>query len=158
MMKPREDERNKAQGRDGGFVTGLSISQRLDRHKDMLSIAIAIVLAFVQTGDARPYVPPARRSMGGRRHSPEPAGEVQLSWEWTLDRQFLRLTFVNQMGTVRRFEGHAYYRATSDGRYRGTWFDNSGMVRPIEARRDGTALVATWGIVGRLKSEKRPTA
>ncbi len=111
----------------------------------MLSIAIAIVLAFVQTGTPDPmFLQLAGRWAGEGTVLNQPA-KVQLSWEWTLDRQFLRLTFVNQMGTVRRFEGHAYYRATSDGRYRGTWFDNSGMVRPIEARRDGTALVATWG-------------
>ena len=32
-----------------------------------------------------------------------------------------------------------------DGRYRGMWFDNSGMFRPLEARRDGDALVSKWG-------------
>ena len=72
------------------------------------------------------------------------AANVRLTWEWTLDGRFLRLTFQNQMGP-RRFEGHAYYRALGDGRYRGTWFDNSGMIRPIEARQDGDALIAAWG-------------
>ena len=32
-----------------------------------------------------------------------------------------------------------------DGRYRGMWFDNSGMFRPLDARRDGDALVSKWG-------------
>jgi hypothetical protein len=72
------------------------------------------------------------------------AARVELKWEWTLDGQFLRLTFANQMGP-RRFEGHAYYRALGDGRYRGTWFDNSGMIRPIDARRDNDAIVSQWG-------------
>ena len=40
---------------------------------------------------------------------------VTLTWDWTLDGQFLRLTFNNQMGP-RRFEGHAYYRAVGKGR------------------------------------------
>ena len=70
---------------------------------------------------------------------------VQLTWEWTLDGRFLRLTFVNQMGSSRRFEGHAYYRPVGEGRYRGTWFDNSGMIRPIEASRVDESLVAKWG-------------
>jgi len=70
---------------------------------------------------------------------------VRLTWEWTLDGRFLRLTFVNQMGPSRRFEGHAYYRALGDGRYRGMWFDNSGMIRPIEASREGDSLIAKWG-------------
>ena len=43
------------------------------------------------------------------------------------------------------FEGHAYYRAVGEGRYRGMWFDNSGMFRPLDARRDGDALVSKWG-------------
>jgi hypothetical protein len=73
------------------------------------------------------------------------AARVEMSWEWTLDRQFLRLTFTNQLGPSRRFEGHAYYRALGKGRYRGTWFDNSGMVRPIDAVQDEDAVVATWG-------------
>jgi hypothetical protein len=70
--------------------------------------------------------------------------EVRISWEWTLDGRFLRLTFLNQIGP-RRFEGHAYYKAIDDGRYRGTWFDNTGAIRPIEARREGDAIVARWG-------------
>lgn len=69
---------------------------------------------------------------------------VRLTWEWTLDGQFLRLTFANQMGP-RRFDGHAYYRAIRAGEYRGMWFDSSGMMRPITARAEGDALVARWG-------------
>jgi hypothetical protein len=45
------------------------------------------------------------------------------------------------------FEGHAYYRALGNGRYRGMWFDNSGMFRPLDARADGDTLVAKWGTV-----------
>jgi hypothetical protein len=71
--------------------------------------------------------------------------QVEMSWEWTLDKQFLRLTFVNRMGPSRRFEGPAYYRAVSAGRYRGSWFDNSGAIRPIVAVQDGEAMVSTWG-------------
>ena len=70
--------------------------------------------------------------------------EVRLTWVWVLDGEFLQLTFVNSMGK-RRFEGHAFYRALGDGRYRGWWFDNSGMMRPIDAVTDGDAIVATWG-------------
>jgi hypothetical protein len=80
------------------------------------------------------------------------SASVRLTWDWTLDGRFLRLTFENQMGP-RRFEGHAYYRALGDGRYRGTWFDNSGMIRPIDARRDGDALVAAWGTADTERGE-----
>lgn len=111
----------------------------------MFSILTAIVLAFVQTPTPDPMFLQLAGRWAGEGTVLNLPSNVQLTWEWTLDRQFLRLTFVNQMGSVRRFEGHAYYRATADGRYRGTWFDNSGMIRPIEARRDGSAIVATWG-------------
>jgi len=70
--------------------------------------------------------------------------KISVGWTWELGGQFLRLTFRNEMPKS-TFEGHAYYRATDDGRYRGMWFDNSGMFRPLEARRDGDALVSKWG-------------
>ena len=82
----------------------------------------------------------------------ETSAVVTLSWEWTLDGQFLRLNFTNQMGP-RRFEGHAYYRAVGKGQYRGTWFDNSGMIRPIDAKQSDDALVANWGTADTERGE-----
>ena len=38
-----------------------------------------------------------------------------------------------------------YYRPTADGQYRGMWFDNAGLLRPLAAMRDGDALVSKWG-------------
>ena len=70
--------------------------------------------------------------------------KIEMTWSWELGGQFLRLTFRNEMPKS-VFEGHAYYRASGDGRYRGMWFDNSGMFRPLDARRDGDALVSKWG-------------
>ncbi len=74
--------------------------------------------------------------------------QIEMTWEWTLGGRFLHLTFRNDMGStpkVTRFEGQAFYSAVSDGRYRGMWFDNSGMMRPIEAVSEGEALVSKWG-------------
>lgn len=74
--------------------------------------------------------------------------KIQMEWAWELSGQFLKLTFRNEFGTapkVNVFEGHAYYRAAGNGRYRGMWFDNSGMFRPLDARREGDALVSLWG-------------
>ncbi len=71
-----------------------------------------------------------------------------MEWAWQLNGQFLKLSFKNQMGTAPKinvFEGHAYYRPVAGGGYRGMWFDNSGMFRPLDARRDGDALVSQWG-------------
>ena len=70
--------------------------------------------------------------------------KVSLNWSWELSGQFLRLTFRNEMPKA-LFEGHAYYRASGEGRYRGMWFDNSGMFRPLDATRQDDALVSKWG-------------
>ena len=73
---------------------------------------------------------------------------IQMSWSWELGGRFMRLTFRNEMGTAPKiavFEGHAYYRPAGDGQYRGMWFDNAGMFRPLDAKRDGDALVSKWG-------------
>jgi len=70
--------------------------------------------------------------------------KISLTWTPELGGQFLRLTFRNEMPKT-TFEGHAYYRPTGDGGYRGMWFDNSGLFRPLDARRDGEALVSKWG-------------
>lgn len=70
--------------------------------------------------------------------------KISMTWSWELAGQFMRLTFRNEMPKA-TFEGHAYYGATANGQYRGIWFDNSGMLRPLDARRDGDALIAKWG-------------
>jgi hypothetical protein len=70
--------------------------------------------------------------------------KIEMAWTWELGGQFLKLSFKNEMPKA-VFEGHAYYRAVGEGRYRGMWFDNSGMFRPLEALRDGDALVSRWG-------------
>ena len=70
--------------------------------------------------------------------------KIEMVWSAELGGQFVRLAFRNEMPKS-VFEGHAYYRAFGDGRYRGMWFDNSGMFRPLEARRDGEALISKWG-------------
>jgi hypothetical protein len=76
------------------------------------------------------------------------SSKIEMEWAWILGGQFFHLAFRNEMGSppkVTLFEGKAYYRAIGEGRYRGTWFDNSGMTRPIEAVRSGDALVSRWG-------------
>jgi hypothetical protein len=70
--------------------------------------------------------------------------KISITWTWELGGQFLRLSFRNEMPKS-VFEGHAYYRAVGERRYRGMWFDNAGMFRPLDAHRDGDALVSKWG-------------
>lgn len=70
--------------------------------------------------------------------------KISLSWQSELDGQFMRLAFKNEMPKT-TFEGQAYYRPSGPDRYRGMWFDNAGMFRPLEAHRDGDALISKWG-------------
>ena len=70
---------------------------------------------------------------------------VEIEWSRTLEARFMKLTFVSHIGPSRRFEGHAYYQPSSQGRFRATWFDSSGQVRPIAATGTEVALVAAWG-------------
>ena len=74
---------------------------------------------------------------------------LQLKWEWVLGNKFLRLSLNNTMragnGQTRIFEGHAYYRSTSERKYEGKWFDSRGQAFPITAINEGDALVSSWG-------------
>jgi hypothetical protein len=112
-----------------------------------LALTLAPSLMAAQTADDPLLVQLAGAWSGQGMVLGMPA-RLEMEWTWTLNRQFLRLTFRNVMGDApksRVFEGHAYYRAMGGGRYRGTWFDNSGAIRPIEARAEGNAIVAEWG-------------
>lgn len=110
----------------------------------MPKLIVVLALVALQSAATDPMLARLAGDWSGEGTVLETRAEVRLTWAWALDGQFLQLTFVNDMGK-RRFEGHAYYRALGNGRYRGWWFDNSGMMRPIDAIRDGEAIVATWG-------------
>lgn len=76
------------------------------------------------------------------------ASTVEMQWTPTLGRRFVRLTFASHIGPApktQHFEGHAYYEVRPDGRVRATWFDSSGLTRPIDATVDAASLVAAWG-------------
>lgn len=73
---------------------------------------------------------------------------VEMQWTPVLDGRFVRLTFASHIGPppkTQHFEGHAYYEVRSDGRVRATWFDSSGLTRPIDATVAAASLVAVWG-------------
>ncbi|HWI17237.1 MAG TPA: hypothetical protein VNT81_05795 [Vicinamibacterales bacterium] len=111
-----------------------------------MHLLLALVL-FVQTAPDALLGRLAGQWAGTGTVLNQPA-KIEMAWTWELGGRFLKLTFRNEMGTAPKlsvFEGHAYYRATADGRYRGMWFDNSGMFRPLDANREGDALVSKWG-------------
>jgi lipocalin len=77
------------------------------------------------------------------------AANMQLKWEWVLNKKFLRLSLKNEMsapnGQKQVFEGQAYYQATAADKYEAHWFDSRGVTFPIKAHLEGDALVALWG-------------
>ncbi len=75
------------------------------------------------------------------------ASKVEMQWTSVLDGRFVRLTFTSHIGPppkTQRFEGHAYYAVGESGRVGATWFDSSGLTRPIAARVEAAALVSAW--------------
>ena len=108
-----------------------------------LVLALVIVAgAVVQTGND-PLFARFEGSWNGTGTVLNQPSKISLTWTWELSGQFLRLVFRNEMPKT-TFNGHAYYRPSGGG-YRGMWFDNAGMFRPLDARRDGDALVSKWG-------------
>ena len=116
-----------------------------------LLLSFVLMAGFAQPG-ADPLLSRFAGQWSGTGTVLNQPSKIEMTWSWELGGQFLRLTFRNEMPKS-AFEGHAYYRATGDpsttlragGRYRGVWFDNAGMIRPIEATSDGDALVSKWG-------------
>lgn len=109
-------------------------------------LLLALVVAFQVSGDS--LLTRLAGKWSGTGTVLNQPSRIEMAWNWELGGQFLRLTFRNEMGVAPKinvFEGHAYYRPVGAGRYRGMWFDNSGMLRPVEATGDGEALVSTWG-------------
>ncbi len=107
-----------------------------------MHLLLALVLALQTTVD--PLLSRLLGEWSGTGTVLSQPSKIEMSWSAELGGQFVRLTFRNEMPKS-LFEGHAYYRALGEGRYRGMWFDNSGMFRPLEARRDGDALISKWG-------------
>jgi hypothetical protein len=112
-----------------------------------LTLSCVLALLVAQAG-ADPLLSRLAGRWAGSGKALDQSSRIEMSWNWELGGQFLRLTFRNEMGVAPKvsvFEGHAYYRSLGDGRYRGMWFDNSGMFRPLDARREGDAVVSKWG-------------
>ena len=112
----------------------------------LLSLALAAGLVWQSAKD--PLLSRLAGQWSGTGTVLNQPAKIEMEWAWELGGQFLKLSFKNEMGAppaTRVFEGHAYYKATGEKRYRGMWFDNSGMFRPLEASGEADALVSQWG-------------
>lgn len=123
------------------------------RHGWTAALMLACVAAGLPAAAQSPAAPAdvVQRLVGRWTGSGTILGQpstLELQWTRVLDGKFVRPTHVSRIGPAPKtttFEGHAYYEAQPAGGYRATWFDSSGLTRPITAAAAGDALVASWG-------------
>ncbi len=125
---------------------------RMHRTVAIVSLLVSLGSAFVVAQRAPATGPGVLAKLEGQWEGPgiilgQPS-RLQIEWSRVLAGRFFRLTHTSRIGAEpnsRHFEGHAYYQAVADGRYRATWFDSTGLVRPIDAAGQEDELVAAWG-------------
>ncbi len=109
-----------------------------------MHLLLSLVLAFQAV--VRHPADPVRRPVVWDRNRPQPAVEDCDDLDAGAWRAIPATDVPERNAEDARSRGTRITGRTSDGgRYRGMWFDNSGMFRPLEARRDGDALVSKWG-------------
>ena len=82
-----------------------------------------------------------------------------MHWAPSLGGKFVQLDYkiVMQVGddATSNFEGVAYYRDLEGDQFKAFWADNAGDLHPITAERDGSALIAHWGVEGGKQGRTR---
>lgn len=75
--------------------------------------------------------------------------KFSMKWEWVLQNRYIQLSYKIEMrgkdGQPQIFEGTAFYKPTTEGKYEATWFDSQESMHPIQATVEGTALISNWG-------------
>ena len=86
---------------------------------------------------------------GGGTHSGG-RSEARLEVRPVLGGKFVELTYRLEVRTPRpfTFEGRAFYRSMEGGAWKADWFDSRGLVLPVSASVEGSALTADWGTIG----------
>jgi hypothetical protein len=126
----------------------------------MNSIIVATLALFVSfsvrpANQLDPYLSRLQGVWNGAGTAFGGEATVRQKWEWVLGDKFFRLSLKYEVkgadGKTRAFEGHGYYKASGEGKYEGQWFDLEGHQYPINATLEGGALVALWGIPGKIE-------
>lgn len=74
--------------------------------------------------------------------------ETTMLWEYTLDDQFMRLSYRIDMGEAGDFAGVAYYRLSPGEGPDAFWADNYGDSHPIWMEVTDSTMTADWGVEG----------
>ncbi|MEM8894840.1 MAG: hypothetical protein AAGC88_09700 [Bacteroidota bacterium] len=73
------------------------------------------------------------------------AAHYNMTWEETLDGQFIKLTFQNEIiSNGQGIKSEAYYQQKGDTAVIGRWFDNRGYIIEIDAELDHDAMTSYW--------------
>ncbi len=122
----------------------------------MKRFIIAVVLfVSVSVEAADPFLARLQGEWSGEGTAFGSKATVQQKWEWILGEKFFRLSLKYETKTAdgksQVFEGQGIYKAKGEGKYEGQWFDVQGNQYPIQAQLEGDALVALWGIPGKIE-------
>ena len=73
----------------------------------------------------------------------------QMNWKWTLNNQFIHLTFKNERknnnGQYVTFNAHGYYKINNDNTIEGIWFDSRGIYFSLKGTLEADKLTIIWG-------------
>lgn len=115
----------------------------------MLATLLLASLTLTQAQPAEPFLSRLVGDWSGEGKVMNLPSKIAMTWKPALGDKFTRLSFRNEMttpdGRVVIFEGHGYYKALSEGRYEGRWFDSNGATHPVLGVVKGDSLVAEWG-------------
>jgi hypothetical protein len=74
---------------------------------------------------------------------------ILMTWDAALENKFKALHYRIEMkasdGTLKVFEGSAFYKMTSDSVTVATWADSGGEILPIKAQLLTAELISVWG-------------
>ena len=87
---------------------------------------------------------PVRRDLERQRNGAQSTVEDLAFLDLGVERP-VSPALVQERDAEANLRGPCLLPPVRQGGYRGMWFDNSGMFRPLDARRDGDALVSKWG-------------
>ena len=112
----------------------------------LFTIVLLLLVPFQATSQSNQLLSRLEGSWQGDGKTLGMAANMQLKWEWVLNKKFLRLSLKNEMSTPNGqkqvFEGEAYYHASAAEAH---WFDSRGMMFPIKAQIEGDMLISMWG-------------
>ncbi len=122
-----------------------------------MTLALFVSVSARPANNFDPFLSRLQGDWGGEGTAFGSKATVRQKWEWTLGGKFLRLSLKYETkeadGKSQVFEGHGYYKAKGEGEYEGQWFDSQGNLYPINAQLEGDALIALWGIPGKVEGK-----